>query len=84
MAISDGAEIADITISADDLISLVTLKNLSSGLMGKIRFNYRFIVAFNTALIGLGVAGVLPPAVSALLHNTSTLGIGVRSMRNVL
>jgi P-type E1-E2 ATPase len=83
IAISTGAaiarEIADITISADDLYSLVELKRLSSALMGRIGWNYRTIIGFNGALIGLGVLGVLPPATSALLHNASTLAIGLRS-----
>jgi len=83
IAISTGAaiarEIADITISADDLYSLVELKRLSSALMERISWNYRTIIGFNGALIGLGVLGVLPPATSALLHNASTLAIGLRS-----
>ena len=83
IAISTGAaiarEIADITISADDLYSLVELKRLSSALMERIGWNYRTIIGFNGALIGLGVLGVLPPATSALLHNASTLAIGLRS-----
>ena len=87
IAISDGAEIAreiaDITVSADDLNSLVALKAISTGLMQRIRFNYRFIVSFNSALIALGVLGILPPATSALLHNASTLAIGLRSLSNV-
>ena len=88
IAISDGAEIAreiaDITISADDLRSIVVLKTISNGLMRKIHFNYRFIVGFNSALIALGVLGILPPAASALLHNSSTLAIGLKSMGNIL
>ena len=83
IAISTGAaiarEIADITISADDLYSLVELKRLSRALMERISWNYRTIIGFNGALIGLGVLGVLPPATSALLHNASTLAIGLRS-----
>jgi len=83
IAISTGAaiarEIADITISADDLYSLVELKRLSSALMERIGWNYRTIIGFNGALIGLGVLGVLPPATSALLHNASTLAIGLKS-----
>lgn len=83
IAISTGAaiarEIADITISADDLYSLVELKRLSSALMERIGWNYRTIISFNGALIVLGVLGVLPPATSALLHNASTLAIGLRS-----
>lgn len=88
IAISDGAqiarEVADITISADDLSEVVTLKKISDALMKRIRFNYRFIVGFNTALIVLGVAGVLQPTTSALLHNSSTLVIGLSSMRDYL
>ena len=84
IAISTGAaiarEIADITISADDLYSLVELKRLSNALMSRIGWNYRTIIGFNGGLIGLGVLGVLPPAASALLHNASTLAIGLKSM----
>ncbi|MCD8196955.1 MAG: heavy metal translocating P-type ATPase [Lachnospiraceae bacterium] len=88
IAISDGAEIvreiADITVAADDLYALVTLKNMSTQLMKRIRQNYRIIVGFNTGLIALGVAGILQPTVSALLHNTSTLAISLRNMKNLL
>lgn len=88
IAISDGAEIArevaDIVAGADDLYSLVTLKEISSRLMKRIRSNYGKIVGFNTALILLGVAGVLQPTASALLHNTSTIWISLNSMRNLL
>ncbi|WP_352415378.1 heavy metal translocating P-type ATPase [Oscillibacter ruminantium] len=88
IAIADGAaiarEIADITISADDLFALVTLKALGDALMARIRGNYRFIIAFNGVLIALGVAGVLPPATSALLHNASTLGVSLHGMTNLL
>ncbi len=84
IAISTGAaiarEIADITISADDLYALVELKRLSNALMKRIHRNYRTIIGFNGGLIGFGVLGVLPPATSALLHNASTLAIGLRSM----
>ena len=87
IAISTGAaiarEIADITISADDLYALVELKRLSNALMSRIGWNYRTIIGFNGALIGLGVLGVLPPAASALLHNASTLAIGLRSMTDL-
>ena len=62
----------------------VNVFDLSDGLMQRIHANYRFIISFNTGLIVLGVAGVLPPSTSALLHNISTLGIGLRSMRNLL
>ena len=88
IAISTGAaiarEIADITVASEDLFELVTLRKLSEALMARIHGNYRFIVAFNLSLITLGVAGVLPPAISALLHNTSTLGIGLKNMTDLL
>ncbi|WP_070041455.1 heavy metal translocating P-type ATPase [Robinsoniella peoriensis] len=88
IAISEGAalarEIADITISADDLWELVTLKMISKGLMKRINWNYRSVIGFNLGLIVLGVTGVLAPATSALLHNTSTLLISLKSMTNVL
>ena len=88
IAISDGAEIArqiaDITISSSDLNSIVTLRELSALLMRRIRFNYRTIVGFNTALIALGIAGILPPATSAMLHNGSTVALGLKSMTNLL
>ena len=88
LAISDGAEIAreiaDVTIGADNLYEIVTLKVLSNALMKRIHKNYRTIVGFNTGLIVLGVAGVLQPTVSALLHNTSTLVITLKSMQNLL
>ena len=85
IAISDGAaiarEIADITIAANDLFELVQLRRLSMALMNRIQSNYRFVIGFNGALIGLGAAGVLPPATSAMLHNLSTLGVSLHSMR---
>lgn len=88
IAISDGAEIAreiaDITIGADDLYQIVTLKVLSDGLMKKIQRNYRFIVGFNSILIALGIGGVIQPTTSALLHNGSTLYISLKSMNNLL
>lgn len=88
IAIRDGAEIAkeiaDITIGADNLYQIVTLKLLSDSLMKRIHKNYRTIVGFNTGLIVLGVGGVLQPATSALLHNASTLLIGLKSMQNLL
>ena len=88
IAIRDGAaiarEVADITIGADDLTALLTLKRLSDALMTRIGRNYRTIVAFNLMLICLGVAGVLPPATSALLHNASTLAISLHSMTDLL
>ena len=84
IAISGGAaiarEIADITIAADSLWELVRLRKLAMALMGRIRNNYRFVIGFNGALIGLGVLGLLPPATSAMLHNLSTLGVSLRSM----
>ena len=84
IAISDGAaiarEIADITIAADSLWELVELRRISMALMARIHSNYRFVIGFNGALIALGVAGVLPPATSATLHNLSTLGVSLRSM----
>ena len=88
IAISDGAqiarEIADVTVGADDLHELVTLKKISNGLMERIHRNYRLIVGINTSLIVLGVAGAFPPTTSALLHNTSTLLISLKSMNNLL
>lgn len=88
IAVSDGAEIAreiaDIMIGSDDLYGLVTLKRLSNALVGRIHRNYRVIVGFNTALILLGVGGVLQPASLALLHNTSTLAISLKSMQDLL
>ncbi len=88
IAIATGAaiaqEIADITIASDDLFALVMLRKLSEALMGRIQFNYRFIVSFNFSLILLGVAGIIQPTTSALLHNLSTLSIGLKSMTNLL
>lgn len=88
IAISDGAEIAreiaDVTIGADNLYEIVTLKALSNALVKRIHKNYRVIVGFNTTLILLGVGGILQPTTSALLHNTSTLVIGLKSMRPLL
>lgn len=88
IAISDGAEIAreiaDITVGADDLQELVVLKEISNALMKRIRRNYRFIITFNAGLIACGVAGILQPTTSALLHNTSTLAISLKSMQNLL
>ena len=77
-------EVADITLTAEDLYALVTLRRLSTALMDRIGRNYRFIMAFNSMLIVLGVLGVLPPAMSALLHNASTLAVTVNSMTNML
>ena len=88
IAISTGAaiarEIADITIASEDLFELVTLRRLSEALMARIHRNYRMIVGFNFSLIVLGVAGILPPTTSALLHNMSTLAISLKSMTNLL
>ncbi|MDD7516523.1 heavy metal translocating P-type ATPase [Ruminococcus flavefaciens] len=87
IAISTGAaiarEIADITISAEDLYAVITLKKLSNSLMKRIHWNYRTIIGFNLGLIILGVMGILPPATSALLHNASTLAIGLKSMTDL-
>ena len=86
IAISEGAEIAreiaDITVAADDLAEILVLRMLSNRLMKRIHKNYRFIVTFNAGLILLGVGGILQPTTSALLHNTSTLYIGLKSMGN--
>ena len=88
IAISSGAaiarEIADITVSSDDLNSLVTLKEISNLLMARIRSNYRSIISFNTALIALGVVGVIPPTTSAFLHNASTLAFTLKSMTKLM
>ena len=88
IAISDGAaiarEIADVTIAAEDLHELVKLRELAMALMGRIDANYRFVIGFNATLIGLGAAGVLAPAASAMLHNLSTLAVSLRSMTNLL
>lgn len=88
IAISDGAEIAreiaDVTVAADDLREIITLKKISNALMKRIDRNYKVIVGFNTALILFGVGGVLQPTMSALLHNTSTILISLKSMENLL
>lgn len=88
ISIASGAaiarEVADISLSAEDLYSLITLRKLAVGLMGRIQRDYRFIMSFNAMLILLGVAGILPPATSALLHNASTLAISLQSMTNLL
>lgn len=88
IAISSGAaiarEIADITVSSDDLNSLVTLKEISNLLMARIRSNYRYIMSFNTALIVLGVVGIIPPTTSAFLHNASTLAFTLKSMTKLM
>ena len=88
IAISDGVEIAreiaDVTVGADNLYQIVTLKQISNALMKRIHTNYRRIVAINAGLIVLGVAGVIQPTTSALLHNSSTLVISLESMKNLL
>ena len=88
IAISDGAEIArqiaDITIAADDLRGIITLKKLSIAMMKRIHRNYRRILGINGGLILLGVGGIIQPTTSAMLHNTSTLLIGMESMKNLL
>lgn len=88
IAVSDGAEIAreiaDITIAADNLYEIITLRLISDNLMKRIRRNYKSIVGINTGLILLGAGGMIQPATSALLHNASTLGISLRSMQNLL
>lgn len=88
IAISEGAqiarEIADITISEDNLYNLVTLKQISNLLMSRIEHNYRFVIGFNLSLILLGVGGVITPSTSALLHNASTLGVSVNSMTDLV
>lgn len=87
IAISEGAQlarqIADVMISEDDLYMLVTLKELSRLLMKRIHFNYRFVVGFNLGLIGLGLFGIVTPATSAMLHNSSTIALGLHSMTNL-
>ena len=87
IAISDGAEIArqiaDITIGSDNLEGIIVLKEISTLLMKRIRFNYRTIVGFNTSLIALGIAGFISPSTSAMLHNGSTVALGLKSMTNL-
>ena len=88
IAISDGAEIArevaDITIAADDLYEIVSLKAISNALIKRIKKNYRTIVGFNTGLIIGSVAGILAPTASSFLHNASTLLISIKSMENLI
>ena len=88
IAINSGAaiarEIADVTIKADSLEELVLLKGIANALQKRVGSNYRFVLSFNSALILLGALGILPPATSAMLHNLSTLGIGLRSMTDLL
>lgn len=87
IAISDGAaiarEIADITIAADDLRELIVLKEIANGLNKRVDRNYRFVLGFNSALILLGIAGIIQPTTSALLHNVSTVGVSLSSMTNI-
>ena len=88
IAMSDGSqlarEIADITMSRNSLQDLVTLKEISNALIGRIHSSYRFVMGFNSGLILLGLAGVLPPSTSAFLHNFSTLGLGLHNMTDLL
>lgn len=88
IAISEGAEIArqiaDITISSSDLYNIVTLREISTLLMKRIGFNYRTIVGFNSALILMGIAGLITPATSAMLHNGSTIALGLKSMTDLI
>ena len=88
VAINSGAaiarEVADITISEDDLHALLTLKQISDSLMRRIRRNYRTIISFNSFLILLGMLGILPSTSTALLHNLSTIGISLHSMTDLL
>ena len=88
IAVSSGAaiakEVADVTLTSDDLYDLVLLKILADKLQKRIESNYRIIISFNGMLILLGVLGILPPAMSALLHNSSTVIIGLNSMTNLL
>ena len=88
VAIEAGAaiarEIADITISTDNLMRLVTMRKISAALMERIHSNYRFVIVFNSTLIALGLSGIMSPSSSALLHNGSTILTGVKSMTNLL
>lgn len=88
VAIEAGAaiarEIADITISTDNLMRLVTMRKISAALMERIHSNYRFVIGFNSTLIALGLIGIMSPSSSALLHNGSTILTGVKSMTNLL
>ncbi len=88
IAINSGAaiarEIADVTIKADSLEELVTLKTIANALQHRVSSNYRFVLSFNSALIALGALGILQPAASAMLHNLSTIGISLRSMTNLI
>ena len=88
IAINSGAaiarEIADVTIKADSLEELVTLKTIANALQHRVSSNYRFVLSFNSTLIALGALGILQPATSAMLHNLSTIGISLRSMTNLI
>ena len=88
IAISDGAqlarEIADVTLSGENLYEIITLKKISDRLVKRIDKNYKTIVSFNTGLIILGVMGILQPTTSALLHNSSTITIGLNSMKDLI
>ena len=88
IAINSGAaiarEIADVTIKADSLEELVTLKTIANALQHRVNSNYRFVLSFNSTLIALGALGILQPAASAMLHNLSTIGISLRSMTNLI
>ena len=88
IAINSGAaiarEIADVTIKADSLEELVTLKTIANALQHRVSSNYRFVLSFNSTLIVLGALGILQPAASAMLHNLSTIGISLRSMTNLI
>ena len=77
-------EIADVTIKADSLELLVSLKAIANSLQKRVHANYRFVLTFNSALIALGALGILQPASSAMLHNLSTIGISLKSMTNLL
>ena len=77
-------EIADVTIKADSLEELVSLKAIANSLQKRVHANYRFVLTFNSALIALGALGILQPASSAMLHNLSTIGISLKSMTNLL
>ena len=88
IAINSGAaiarELADVTIKADSLEELVTLKTIANALQHRVSSNYRFVLSFNSTLIVLGALGILQPAASAMLHNLSTIGISLRSMTNLI
>ena len=73
-------EVADIAIASDSLEQLVVLRELSTLLMQRIQKNYRVVIGFNLGLIVLGLGGFISPATSALLHNASTLAIGLDNM----